>query len=191
MVSMGATTTALMTFEEFERMPEQPGKQELLRGELIELPPADLKHNRIAFQLARRLDAALEEAHRLGHAKDLGEVCHEMGYKLAGDGYVQPDVSVTHAGQVEDKYLGGAPAIAIEVVSPSNSAEALDTKTDLYFEFGAREVWLVYQKTKHVIVHVPSGSRVVAENESLTTDLLPGFRLNVRDMLQAGAPRPS
>ena len=28
------TTQATMTFAEFERMPERPGKQELLRGEL-------------------------------------------------------------------------------------------------------------------------------------------------------------
>jgi len=35
---MGATTTRL-TFEEFERLPEQPGKRELLKGELIEVPP--------------------------------------------------------------------------------------------------------------------------------------------------------
>ena len=39
--------TSLMTFEEFERLPEpeQPGKCELLEGELIQLPPAKKKHN--------------------------------------------------------------------------------------------------------------------------------------------------
>ena len=42
------TTTTLLTFEEFERLPDQPGKRELLDGELIELPPAERNHNQIA-----------------------------------------------------------------------------------------------------------------------------------------------
>ena len=37
------TTTSLMTFEDFERLPEEPGKRELLKGELIELQPAKKK----------------------------------------------------------------------------------------------------------------------------------------------------
>src|SRR5947209_387970 len=129
---MGATTTRL-TFEEFERLPEQPGKRELLKGELIELPPAELKHNRIAFRLCKRLDGAVAEAHERGEGQEVGEACMEMGYRLTGDGWVQPDVSVTHQGQREGKNFLDSPAIAIEVVSPANNAEALDTKVDLYF----------------------------------------------------------
>jgi Uma2 family endonuclease len=183
MVSMGTTTTALMTFEEFEALPDQPGKRELLKGELIELPVAEFKHNAISHRIFRPLDAALAAARARGEAAELGEVYIEMGYKLAGDGYVQPDVSVTHAGQPTEKYLGGAPAIAIEVVSPSNTAELLDIKTQLYFEFGAREVWIVYPKTKHVMVHLEGSIRKFGEHESVTTPLLPGFELSVRAML--------
>ena len=53
------TTTTLLTFEEFERLPDQPGKRELLEGELIELPPAELIHNRIAHRIWRLLMPAL------------------------------------------------------------------------------------------------------------------------------------
>lgn len=183
MVPMGTTTTALMTFEEFERLPDQPGKLELVKGELIEMPVAEFKHDAISHWIFKRLDAALEAAHARGEAGELGEVYHEIGYKLAGDGYVKPDVSVTHAGQLVEKHLGGAPAIAVEVVSPSNIAELLDTKIQLYFEFGAREVWLVYPKTKHVVVHLGGTARVVAEDQSVTTPLLPGLELSVREML--------
>jgi Uma2 family endonuclease len=143
MVHMGTTRT-MLTFEEFESLPDRPGKQELLRGELIDLPPAELRHNRIAHLIYELLKAALNQAHTRGEALDLGEVFHEMGYQLAGHSWVQPDVSVTHAGQGEGKYFAGAPAIAVEVVSPSNSAEDMDTKAELYFQFGAREVWRVY-----------------------------------------------
>ena len=181
MVAMGATT--LMTFEEFERLPDQPGKRELLKGELIEMPPAESKHNRIAERIRDRLRAALAEAHISGQAPDLGEVFHEMGYQLGGQAWVQPDVSVTHAAQPEGKYFDGAPAIAVEVISPGNSAEELDAKTQLYFEFGAREVWHVFRKTRHIIAYVAGVPRVVSETEAVTTALLPGLTMRVAEIL--------
>ena len=67
------TVKTLLTFEEFEQLPDQPGKQELIRGELIEMPPADLKHNRISHRIYKRLDAAIEQAPTRGEARDLGE----------------------------------------------------------------------------------------------------------------------
>jgi|SRR5215471_3956723 len=181
---MGAsTTTALLTFEEFERLPDQPGKRELLKGELIELPPAEYQHNTKSERIYLRLLKELEAAHSRGEAAQLGSVHHEMGYKLSGDGYVQPDVSITHAGQAAQKYLGGAPAIAIEIISPSNTVEAMDLKTQLYFEHGAREVWRFHPKTRHVTVHEPGKSRDVGEDEPLTTPLLPSLALNIREIL--------
>jgi Uma2 family endonuclease len=182
MNDMGGTTTRL-TFGEFERLPDQPGKRELLKGELIGLPPADFVHNEIAHRIFNQLDAAVLEAHSSGEAAQLGSAYHEMGYQLPDDGYVQPDVSVTHAGQPRETYLSGAPAIAIEVVSPSNSAMELDAKTHLYFQFGSYEVWIVYTKTRHVDIHVPGGSRVVAADQSVTTPLLPAFSMPVTEVL--------
>jgi Uma2 family endonuclease len=184
MVSM-ASTTATLTFEEFERLPDQPGKRELLKGELIELPPAELKHNKISHIIFLRLYAALAEAHARGDASELGEVYHEMGYKLEGDGYVQPDVSITHTGQTESKYLGGAPAVAIEVVSPGNTAEALDLKTELYFQYGAREVWRFYPKTRQAWVQIAGSSQVSIEREAIRTSLLPGFELKIAEIFAA------
>jgi len=179
---MGATTTRL-TFEEFERLPDQPGKRELLKGELIESPPADFAHNEIAHRIYEVLNASLTEGHARADAMQLGKVYHEMGYQFPGDAYVVPDVSVTHADQPVNRYLVGAPALAIEVISSSNSAEDLATKTDLYFQHGAREVWLVYPKTRHVVVYADGVPRIVRTNETLTTLLLPGLALSVAEIL--------
>src|ERR1700678_255783 len=131
------TVKTLLTFEEFEQLPDQPGKQELVRGELIELPPADLKHNRASHRIYDHLKPAVREAHARGEALNLGEAFHEMGYLLGAETWLQPDVSVTHAGQPEGKYFEGAPAIAIEVISPSNTPKRVRVKTELYFEGGA------------------------------------------------------
>jgi Uma2 family endonuclease len=78
--------------------------------------------------------------------------------------------------------MTGAPAIAIEVISPSNTAAAIDLKTELYFQHGAREVWRFYPKTRHVTVHEPGKSHDVGRDEILTTPLIPGFTLNVREV---------
>ena len=59
MFRMGTTRT-ILTFEEFENLPSQPGKCELLRGELLELPAAKLRHNRLSHRIYKRLEAALE-----------------------------------------------------------------------------------------------------------------------------------
>jgi Uma2 family endonuclease len=83
---MGTTTeTPLLTFEQFERMPEpdQPGKQELVEGDLIEMPPSGSKHNRRATKIFQALTAALAAAYARGEAAELGEVFIEMGEPLA------------------------------------------------------------------------------------------------------------
>ena len=67
MVDMDTTKT-LLTFEEFEQLPARPGKSELLKGELIELPPAEADHNRIAHRTYKRLDSAIADSHTRGEA---------------------------------------------------------------------------------------------------------------------------
>jgi Uma2 family endonuclease len=176
------TVKTLMTFEEFEQLPDQPGKRELVRGELIEVPPPEYKHDDIADRICDGLKAALREARARGEAGELGRVFHEMGYILPGAGWLRPDVSVTHAQQRVEKYLVGAPAIAIEVISPSNTAEQIDAKAELYFQFGAREVWRFFPKTKHVMIQVPGSARVMAADSVITTPLLPALALTVKEI---------
>jgi Uma2 family endonuclease len=176
MITMGAITTSLLTFDEFEKLPDEPGKRELLDGELIEMPPADLEHYEFSILIYNLLLDALKAAHARGEAASLGRVFHELGYKLPGNRYVQPDVSVTHAAQAHAKYLTDAPAIAIEVVSQSNTAQEMEKKVNLYFRYGAREVWRVYRDPVHLVIHLGDTARTVWQG-SVTTPLLPGFEL--------------
>ena len=182
---MGSLTdsTPLLTFEDFERLPEEPGKCELLEGELVQLPPAEMKHFRIAKRIFLLLNRAVEAAHERGEAPALGEVCIEAGYHFDARSYVQPDVSISHSAQAEDKYLRGGPAIAIEVISPSNGARHVDLKTKLYFQFGATEVWQVYPSTRRVIIHTEGGCKIRLEHDAVSTPLLPGFSLSIAEIL--------
>src|SRR5947209_3465639 len=108
------TTTALCSFEDFERMPEDvenPGKTELLEGELIQMPPAEFLHMSVALKVYTSLARYLE-AHP---SPDLGMATIEFGYKIGPRTWLVPDVSIAYPGQPTGKYLEGAPLIAIEV----------------------------------------------------------------------------
>src|SRR5947207_1100337 len=61
-ILMDAVRT-MLTMEEFLELPElDAGKRELLRGELIELPPAKRKHNQVAHRMQKWLDVAVPGA---------------------------------------------------------------------------------------------------------------------------------
>lgn len=144
---MGATT--LLSFEEFESLPTEPGKMELLDGELIRLPPGKLKHTKIIHRLQKLLEPVIE---RSSVAAGLGSVWVEAGYKLGPRAWLQPDVSISHRDQVSNDYFEGAPALAVEVISESNTAEQTDRKVKTYLAHGGIEVWVVYPKTECVWV---------------------------------------
>jgi Uma2 family endonuclease len=58
---MTMSTTALMTFAEFEKLPETPGKQELVNGRLITMPPPENKHSVVSKRIFRLLMNSLPE----------------------------------------------------------------------------------------------------------------------------------
>jgi Uma2 family endonuclease len=132
----------LVTFEDLERMPEESGKTELLDGELIQMPPAKLRHNEFSENLFYRLRDLVNALKSRGAALGLGKVHHERGYKIGSkpDSWLIPDVSVPHSGQASDDYYEGAPLIAIEVISESNTAAKIDRKIEKYLANGGQEV---------------------------------------------------
>jgi len=69
--------------------------------------------------------------------------------------------------------------------SAGGQAEELDDRTRLFFEHGAREIWRAYLRTRHITVHVPGRAHDVGDNDTLTTPLIPGLALSVRDILAA------
>jgi Uma2 family endonuclease len=170
-----------MTFEEFERLPDSPGKLELLRGELIELPPAKLKHNEICERIYRRLIAILAEAHIRAECGALGKVHHEMGYRV-GDGWLQPDVSITHSDQPADDYYLGSPALVVEVISDDKTADHVDGKIEEYRQNGALEIWVLYPVRKHVWIY-RSGTAEMRSGR-FPSELLAGGTIDLDEILK-------
>jgi Uma2 family endonuclease len=170
-------TTTLLSFEEFEQLPDEPGKLEFLDGELIQLPPAKRKHMEIVRRIQILLMHAVEKA---GVSAKLGDVYPETGYKFSKKAWLQPDVSIPYRDQPCGDYFESAPALAVEVISESNTAAQMDRKMNIYLTNGGVEVWLVYPKKRSVWVYREGHAE---EFQSvLHTSLLPGLEIDLQQL---------
>jgi Uma2 family endonuclease len=179
----GMATTTLMSFADFERLDGGPEHLELLKGELVRMPPPIRPHMEICRRLFRLLDAFVERRRAEG-VPGLGTVFFEMGYRMAGDvpSWLQPDISLSHPAQSGDKYFEGGPLIAFEVVSDHDKAPDLDGKVTEFLLNGSQEVWLIYPGTRHAVVFSPAGA-TRTESAAIRTDLLPGLDIPLDSIL--------
>jgi Uma2 family endonuclease len=167
-------TGTLLSLTEFTHLPDEPGKQELSNGELIVVPPPKYVHQKLSRRIYNALHAYLEKA-------GSGEVWAEAGFQLSPTTIRQPDVAVVldHRGAADDEWLQGAPDIAIEVLSPANSAEDMELKISQYLASGARSMWIVSPKAKQVRIYRADGTHeLLGESQVLSCEsILPGFAL--------------
>lgn len=174
----------LFTLDQFEQLPPQEGKLlELNEGELYFMSPGRPRHNRVRDRLARRLTEVVEKA-------GLGEIFVETEFRLGSDTVRIPDAAFVPAEHVKridpDLPVDGAPALAIEVVSPTDLAEDLARKIDQYLAAGAEGVWVLYPKVREVHVHKSRGrSQTLGDAEVLEDhNLIPGFSVQVRELFE-------
>ncbi|HEX7285828.1 MAG TPA: Uma2 family endonuclease [Candidatus Angelobacter sp.] len=164
-----------MTFEEFQRLPEHEGTiYELDEGELLVEQGLTLRHNLVRQRIAMKLIHFVE-------SKQMGIVLEEMDFRLAAETVRNPDVAFVTAEHVKKIGLDrspvdGAPALAVEVVFPSNSAQDMAKKTQQYLHAGCRSVWIVYPSLRLVEIHSASGVHRVVEPQVLRAEeLFPGW----------------
>ncbi len=175
---------SITTAEELLSAPADLGRCELVRGKLIVTGPESGRHGAVSATIGVALLSFVE-------TNGLGQVIgSSAGYVLSRgpDTVRQPDASFLTAERFKDQdldaFLEGAPDLAVEVLSPSNTAAEMRAKMDDYFGAGCRVLWIVDPLRKSVVVHRPDASPVIlTEDDTLTDeDLLPGFSLAVRDV---------
>lgn len=180
-------TATLITSAEFQARPDefdQSGnriKEELIVGEIVKMPPASKQHvwrkNRIARILSRYFDAAPQ----------LGlDVFVELAFEVSQHDTLVPDVAVLHTQRLAepDRIVKGAPEIAIEVISPTDTASGIKRKIKAYLENGAGSVWIFYDDGS-VMLHNGSQVRVLEGEQLLEDPLLPGFSVPVSTFFRA------
>ena len=177
------STKSVMTVEQFARMTTAETEDfELVEGELIPLSGGTRRHCKIRDFVV----ILMQTYFRCGR---VGEAIGYIDCRLSEDTVHKPDVSI-FLGAERLRQLEGdtiplpiAPDIAVEVLSPSESAIDVRRKVQDYLRAGAKEVWLIDHENAEVLVHSASGPRVLQGEDALESGLLPGFRVAVADLV--------
>ena len=189
-------TTKRMTAEEFcdwVHLPENANKWfELVRGEVIELPPPMKPHGRVCMNVAFALETYCRQR-RKGYVtgNDSGVILERDPDTVRG-----PDVALYEDADkfadLHPKYGEVPPRLAVEVLSPNDKAKHVTRKITDYLKSGVDLVWLVDPEARTVNVYRRDrGPILVLDTEELTgDDILPGFRCKVADFFYLPAEIP-
>lgn len=168
------------TVEELLTLPEDGYVYEVVEGVLVRMAGSGKQASRLGIRLGGRLEAYASN-HRLGVVTGADGV-----YKFPGaETGLLPDVGFYGAErdvQAPDdtKPIPFAPDLAVEVVSPDQSADAMAAKARKYLRAGSRLVWVVWPQAKHIDVWhagvLTAPVRVLGMGDSLDgEDVVPGF----------------
>jgi Uma2 family endonuclease len=177
-----ATTTTRLTIDDFERLPdEQVKNHELVNGELVDVSGNTPQHNLIRDWFAEVLRPLVRE-------HDLGLVITEQEYDFDGNAH-GPDVSFFGTDKLplldmHKRVQRFVPDLAIEIVSERQTFQDLVRKKNRYRKCGTAEVWIVSPESREVYLYSDRGNRILAGEDELSTELLPGFRIPVKQLFE-------
>jgi Uma2 family endonuclease len=164
----------LMTVEEFARMSTSETEDyELVAGELVPLPSA----NPMQAYIRGRLEQVLWNY--FDH-NPTGVVLSEVDCRINENTVRRPDLAIFVAGRLDgvDRTkipLPFAPDIAVEVLSPSEIASAVNRKVLQYLAGGSKEVWVLDRENHEIFIQTDESIRLLRGDVVLETPLLPGF----------------
>jgi Uma2 family endonuclease len=125
---------------------------------------------------------------------DLGLVGGADGpFRMLAENVRYPDVSFVPWSALPDEELptdaiwSVVPALAVEVLSPSNTAAEIDRKIAELFELGTKLIWVIDPPTESAAVYTPGKKpKRVGPGDTLEGGrVLPGFRLPLADLFAA------
>jgi Uma2 family endonuclease len=163
---------------------------EIINGEIVEMAAAELLHNIIGGNTYDVLKPFVNE-------KQLGAIFYDgltyLMYSPSGglkDSFV-PDISFIRNENIPadldiSKPHPGVPDLAIEIVSPGDDPDDLQTKRKTYLAKGTEQVWIIYPQTREVHQFRRDNNpeiRIYKEGETLDCEaLFPGLVLTT-DMI--------
>ena len=173
-----------MTADELLHLSDDGMRRELVAGVVRVMEPAGFGHGRVAAAIGGLLDAHAR-AHGLGVV-----LAAETGFVLATDPDTvrAPDAAFVRRDRVDalgdtPRFWPEAPALAIEVTSPSDSPRDVEAKALEWLAAGTRLV-LVADPARRTITayHEPRDVRIHDESETIDASAaVPGWSLVVAD----------
>jgi Uma2 family endonuclease len=174
-----------LTYDDFLRLPDDGLRHEIIDGEHHVTASPNLRHQDLVARLFVSLAVHVEDRPDRGRAFvapfDVVFSFHDV---------VVPDLMFVAPDQrdiLTDKNIQGAPAIVIEVLSPSTRRRDQRIKLRLYERSGVREYWMVDPETREVTIYrraddgsFPLSARLSTDaNDTLRTPHLPEWSLDL------------
>ncbi len=169
-------------------LPSGPVRYELHHGRLVVMPPPGDFHS---VMLTRLGHALMTQGELAGH----GEArTGEFGLLLGRDPdrlYGPDSGFITKARlpvvRSSEGYLETIPELLVEARSPNDTLAYTASKAEIYLAAGAVLVWVLDPVGRRVFAYRAGAAPTeMAEDQALTCeDLIPGFRLVIRDTLPA------
>lgn len=181
------TDKKIWTDAEFMALNRDGHRYEIVNGELIDMGNSGAKHGYIAVILSAALFNCVS-TQKLGAMFD-----SSTAFKMKSGNKRSPDISFMAKERLQglddlpDGFLEGAPDLAVEILSPSNTVEEIDQKLVEYFDNGSRLVWVIHPRQKYVLVYRNSQEpdRLLKSNDSLDgEEIVPDFTLPIADLFQ-------
>lgn len=176
----------LVTLAEYAALPKHP-RYELVKGKLVELMPASREHAECTALAMFKLGSYVL-ANRLGavYACNRG-----FATVIAAPSTLRmPDTSFVSNARLDRPELygmlyNGGPDLAVEVVSPINSAAEIARKVAEYLAAGSKAVWVINLVRRTLTIHTPDAApQTLSERDTVDGgDYLPGFACAVADLL--------
>jgi len=176
-----------MTAEDLLNLPTDNMRHELIHGELTTMPPAGDLHGEHTGLVALEVGGHIRR-NKLG--KFFGA---ETGFIVERnpDTVLAPDFAFLSNSRLEKqaltgKFYPGAPDLAVEVLSPSDSASEVLEKIDEWLAAGTRLVWVIDPVKKTLTSYASNRPpRKLRQNETLEgEDVLPGLKLPLSEIFE-------
>jgi Uma2 family endonuclease len=173
---------------ELSHQPEYADKRlELVQGVIVEMAATGGEHGGLALEIGALIRNHVK-AHSLGYYTG-AESAYILWKDPQGvkDTVRAADVAFVRGERLPNGlprgYIPLAPDLAVEVVSPSDSATDIHEKVQDYLRYGTRLVWFFYPGDRTAVVHTPDASHIIEADGTLDGgDVLPGFSVKLSDV---------
>jgi Uma2 family endonuclease len=175
-----------LTVENYKLLPETGPRYQLIQGDLYMAPAPNRFHQEISRNLQFELHSYLKR-------NPIGKLFNApFDVFLDEINVFQPDIIIVlseRLGILTEEGAEGAPELIVEILSPKTRRLDLINKKQEYARAGVKELWIIDPEPRILIVHQfpPDGFeniRQVGEEDTLSTDIPPGFSLAVRTIFE-------
>jgi Uma2 family endonuclease len=181
----------LVTVEEFLAIPDDENiERDLIRGEVKErvMTRHSRRHARTEARISQQLQNWVDGQERRGevYSGEVGCILRHSPSSTVGIDVAY--ITAEHAARQTDasRLIEGPPALAVEILSPNDTQEAIAEKIDEYLACGVPMVWIADPHFRTITIHRPAmAPEFFTEAQALSAENeLPGFSVIVRNLFE-------